>query len=143
VGVDLETDPNTLSNPDAFWLNDGTGTAPTTNTTVVCSSNQENGSGNPGMDVFNNSTATVNADYVNWDQWYDPNGGATGTTTDIFYCDDTLTCTCQVFDSSATAACKTPAGNDDMDLVMGTQGNTTPSGFFSANSGASAGSGCP
>jgi hypothetical protein len=141
TGIDMETDP-AGTNPDGVWINDGTGNAPTTNSTVVCNSNQEGGFGGTGIDVYNNSTANVNADYVNWDQWYDPNGGATGTTTDIFYCDDSFTCTCQVFDSSATAVCVNTT-SDDLDLVMGTGGSgTTPSGTYSANNGASAGNGC-
>ena len=138
--MQLDSDIAASTNPDGVWLNDGTGTAPSVNTTVTCNSNQETGYGT-GIDVYNNSTATVNADYVNWDQWYDPNGGSTGTTTDIFYCDDTLTCSCQVFDSSATAVCVNTT-NDDLDLVLGTGAGTTPMGAYSANSGASSGSGC-
>jgi hypothetical protein len=140
IGIDMETDSTASTNPDGVWLNDGTGTATSVNTSVTCNSNQETGFGT-GIDVYNNSTATVNADYVNWDQWYDPNGGSTGTTTDIFYCDDTLTCTCEVLDSSSTAVCVNTTG-DDLDLVLGTGPGTKPTGKYSANSGASSGSGC-
>jgi hypothetical protein len=141
VGVDIETDSSVGTNPDGVWLNDGKGTAPASNTTVTCNSNQETGDTVPGIDVYNNSTAKVNADYVNWDQWYDPNGGAGGTTTDVFYCDDSLTCTCEVFDSSATAVCVNTT-NDDLDLVLGTGMGTSPTGTYSALNGASSGSSC-
>jgi hypothetical protein len=145
IGIDMETDnepgpPPFTTNPDGVWVNDGTGNAPTTNSSVICNSGQEGGFGGVGIDVFNNSTANVNADYVNWDQWYDPNGGATGTTTDIFFYDENGNYSCQVFDSSATAVCVNTT-TDDLDLVMGSDGGTAI-GTYSINNGASSGSGC-
>jgi hypothetical protein len=142
VGIDMETDTTAAggtatTNPDGVWINDGTGNAQTANSSVICNSSQEIGGGGGGIDVWNNSTAKVNADYVNWDQWYDPDGGATGNTTDIFYCDDSFTCTCEVLNS----ACVNTTG-DDMDLVMGTGSGTTPTGTYSIANGASSGSGC-
>ncbi len=141
IGIDMETDTSAGTNPAGVWVNDGTGNAQATNSSVICNSSEEIGGGGYGFDIYNNSTAALNADYVNWDQWYDPNGGATGTTTDIFYCDDNFTCTCEVFNSADMAVCVNTT-NDDMDLVMGTGMGTTPTGTYSANSGASSGSGC-
>jgi len=140
MGVQAETDVN--GNNPSIALNDGTGNPQTSNTAVICSSNQENGNANPGIDVYNNSAGAVQADYVNWDQWYDPNGGGTATSTDVFYCDDTFTCTCQTLDSSSNPVCVTTAGSDDMDVVLGTVGGT-PTGTVSSNNGASSASGCP
>jgi hypothetical protein len=140
-GVDVETDFNN-NNPNSVILNDGSGT--NRNTTVVCSSNQETGgTGNPGVDVYNSSTATVWADFVNWDQWYDPNSDTTvSNSTDIFWCDTSFTCQCVVFDSSLATACINTAGSDDMDVVLVGATDSTPNGSWSATDGGSAGSGC-
>jgi hypothetical protein len=127
IGVDIEND--SFDTP-SVTLNDGN---MLNNTTVICNSNQETGGSNPGIDVFNNSTGNVAADYVNWDQWYDPNGGATGTTTDIFWCDSSnFSCTCEVLDSSMATACKN-SGNDDLDLVMGGDGGAITGSQTSSN----------
>jgi hypothetical protein len=132
IGVDMESDG---FDAPTVTLNDGT---MTNNTTVICNSNQENGSATPGMDVYNNSTGALVADYVNWDDWYQPNGDAMAAmSTDIFFCGpDTTTCTCGVMDSSGDAGCVNTPGGDDMDLVLGGTTDTTPSGTQSSTNGA-------
>ena len=57
--------------------------------TVICSSNQETGSGNEGIDVYNTSQSNLAADNVAWDT----------TSPDYFSCDSdssTATCTCLI-----------------------------------------------
>ncbi len=134
VGVAMETDGN--GNNPSVTLNDG---SMSNNTTVICSSNQENGSTDPGIDVFNASAGNVAADYVNWDQWYTPNGTTTATT-DLFWCDDTFTCTCEVLDGTSSAACVN-MGTDDYDLVLGTVSGS-PTGTETSTNGAQAMGGC-
>jgi hypothetical protein len=133
MGVDIEND--SFDTP-SVTLNDGN---MVNNTTVICNSNQETGSGNPGIDVFNNSTGNVAADYVNWDQWYTPSGTTTATT-DLFWCDSSFSCTCEVLDSTATAACIN-TGNDDLDLVLGTSSGS-PTGTETSSNGAQATGSC-
>ncbi len=139
IGVDMETDNN--NNSPTVTLNDGT---MTNNTTVICDSNQElnsTGTGNPGIDVYNNSTGNLAADYVNWDQWYTPSGEVIATT-DLFWCDNsTFACTCEVFDSTSAAACQN-MGTDDYDLVLGTSGGNNPTGTQSSANGAQAANHC-
>jgi hypothetical protein len=82
--------------------------------------------------VFNNSTGNLAADYVTWDQWYTP-FGLTTMTTDIFWCDSSnFNCSCQVFDSTSTAACVNMTG-DDYDLVMGGDGGAITGSETSTN----------
>jgi hypothetical protein len=127
IGVDMENDGVDVP---SVTLNDGNNV---NNTTVICNSNQETGgTGNPGIDVYNNSTGNVAADYVNWDQWYTPSGTTTATT-DLFWCNNsTFACTCQVFDSTATASCVN-TGTDDYDLVMGGDGGAITGSETSTN----------
>ncbi len=139
IGVDQENDA--ILDTVGVTLNDGT---MTNNTTVICNSNQETtGTGNPGIDVYNNSSGVMTADYVNWDNWYDPNGDATvSDSTDVFYCDATFTCQCEVFDSTATPACINTAGSNDMDLVLGGSTDSTPRGSQTSTNGAQAANAC-
>ncbi len=124
IGVDMENDG--FDTP-SVTLNDG---STNLNTTVTCNSNQEPGVGNqpnPGIDVYNNSTGTLNADWVNWDFWYQPNGDANSQFwPDYFWCDQNFTCTCESVDSTDTAMCNNTAGADGMNLVFGTNGNPPP-----------------
>ncbi len=138
-GIDMETDGN--GNSPNVVLNDGT---MTNNTTVMCSSySQESGNTLSGFDVVNDSAGNVAADYVNWDQWYTPSGITTGTT-DLFWCvgspGSPTTCTCEVFDSAAAAACVN-TGTDDYDLVLGGDGGT-PTGTETSTNGAQAAGHC-
>jgi hypothetical protein len=71
---------------------------------VVCSSNTESsaGSTNPGIDVYNTSTANLKADNVTWDT----------KSPDYFNCDTLFaSCVCNL------TACSTAVGQDDMDAV--------------------------
>jgi hypothetical protein len=104
VGVQQDTDG---MNNGAIDLGGG-------GNTVVCSSNVERVglSGlNPGVDVFNSSTAVLKADKVTWDT----------AGPDYFQCDSSgSTCSCN------HASCTTSAGSDDMDAVeVGDAGITT------------------
>jgi hypothetical protein len=121
IGVDMEADPN--SNDPYTWplvyLNDNSGTAPFTETTVQCSSYAENNGLTPGVDVLNASNGFVNADYVNWDHWYQPNGDTNALWhTDEFTCDSTFVCSCQSLDSSFNTGCVNVAGGDGMDYAQ-------------------------
>jgi hypothetical protein len=71
--------------------------------TVICSSNQETSLGtvSPGIDVYNTSTANLNASNVAWDT----------ASPDYFDCDVNFSCTCNL------TSCTTAAGADDMDAV--------------------------
>jgi hypothetical protein len=117
-GIDMENDVSL--DAVSVTLNDGSSS---NNTTISCNSNLESGGADPGIDVFNNSSGTVTADYVNWDHWYDPNMDTTvADSTDIFSCSGFLSpnsCLCQVFDSTGVGACADSAGSDGMDLVIG------------------------
>ena len=126
-------------------LNDGTGSI---GTTVDCNSNAETGGTNPGIDVYNHSTGQINADWVSWDFWFQPNGDANSLWwPDYFWCDDSFACTCQSVDSSATAMCNNTAGSDGMNFVLGTSGNASPNGTFTLGAqaqtdGQASGNGC-
>jgi hypothetical protein len=137
IGVDMES--NGVDTPSVTLYDTVT---PATNTTVICNSNQENASTNPGIDVYNDSTGNVAADYVNWDQWYTPSGTTTATT-DEFWCDNsTFSCTCEVFDSTSAAACVN-MGTNDYDLVLGTStGNNPPAQTATFTNGAQAANPC-
>jgi len=105
---------------------------------VTCNSNEETGQvlGPPGVDVLQDSPGALNADYVTWDNWYQPSG-TNEMTTDIFTCDASFNCSCIVLDSSSLPACKN-TGRDDYSLVQGA--NYT--GSYSAKNGAQTGT-CP
>ncbi len=124
IGVDMENDG--FDTP-SVTLNDG---STNLNTTVTCNSNQEPGVANqpnPGIDVYNNSTGTLNADWVNWDFWFQPNSDANSQFwPDYFWCDNNFSCTCEAVDSTDTAMCNNTAGADGMNLVFGTNGNPPP-----------------
>ncbi len=71
---------------------------------VICSSNVESsaGSSNPGIDVYNSSTSSLDAKNVAWDT----------AGPDYFKCDSTFaTCSCNL------GACTNTPGGDDMDAV--------------------------
>jgi hypothetical protein len=73
--------------------------------TIICSSNKESStnSANPGIDVYNSSTAVLKADNVSWDT----------ASPDYYSClGDFSTCTCLL-----DGGCTTAAGLDDMDAV--------------------------
>jgi hypothetical protein len=137
IGVDMESDG---VNTPSVTLNDGT---QTNNVTVACNSNQETGVTDPGVDVVNNSTGALVADYVNWNDWYDPNGDANAAnSTDVFLCGPTTsTCTCDVLDSTVDAGCVDTPGADGMDLVLGGSADAGPTGTATFTNGAAAS--CP
>jgi len=72
--------------------------------TIICSSNAETSQGYklPGIDVYNTSTADLNASNVAWDT----------ATPDYFDCDSSFACTCNLI-----FGCTTKEGSDDMDAV--------------------------
>ncbi len=129
IGIDMEDDG--FDTPSVV-LNDTFGDL---NTTITCNSNQEvGGTGNPGIDVYNNSTGSVNADWVNWDFWFQPNGDANSLWwPDYYQCDNSFTCTCEAVDSTSTAQCMNSngAGGDGMNFVMGLGSGTTQLGTWS------------
>jgi hypothetical protein len=94
VGIRQDTDG---TNNGQIDLSDG-------GNTVICSSNVESSSGSnsPGIDVYNTSTANLNADNVAWDT----------SSPDYFDCDSAFTtCTCN------RASCTLDGGSDGMDAV--------------------------
>jgi hypothetical protein len=137
IGIDMESDGVDIP---TVTLNDGT---QTNNVTVACNSNQETGGTAPGIDVFNNSTGSLAADYVNWDHWFDPNGDATvPSSTDVFLCLDTSTCACDVFDSTGDAGCENSPEADGMDLVLGGSADAGPTGTATFTNGAASPNPC-
>jgi hypothetical protein len=93
--------------------------------TVICSSNVESSQSYafPGIDVYNASTAHLNANNVAWDT----------KTPDYFDCDATFSCTC-----NNIAGCTTTAGSDDMDAVE----DSTSKGGITATNATQSASGC-
>jgi hypothetical protein len=91
--------------------------------TVVCSSNVESSQSYafPGIDVYNASTAPLNASNVVWDT----------ANPDYFDCDGNFSCTCNL------STCATSAGSDDMDAVedSSSQGGITTANATQSTSG--------
>ncbi len=92
---------------------------------VICSSNAQGGATTPGIDVYNTTTAALNAGNVAWDT----------PGPDYFTCDAAFaSCTCNL------ASCVTTPGSDGMDAVedatnLGgviTTGNTLSAQFLDA-----------
>jgi hypothetical protein len=89
---------------------------------VICSDSKEasHSFGIPGMDVYNTSTANLNATNVAWDT----------ASPDYFDCDVNFVCSCNL------GSCSTAAGSDDMDAVEDSTakgGITTTNGSQSPN----------
>ncbi len=93
IGVEQASDSN--GNIGAIDLSGG-------GNTVVCNTQREGESGEPGMDVYNDSSNPLNASNVAWDT----------PGPDFFDCDSAFdTCTCSL------SSCILDAGSDGMDAV--------------------------